>query len=288
MNCNMLPLLLLTLLATAGIPLAAENKVDTFNAYVDSDLCAHLMLGPISPERVECSRSTYKEGSNPVLVRLQDNLVFEVNKEKMFREVVGELVAATGETKEKDGRIKMASIKSIDKADIPPSSPEAQLLDVRNFKAIGANAKAYEKVRHELAMLPYISEYDFISFTMMGGHVILSGWTIRTTNRSAAANVIKKIEGVDRITNNIEILPLGRMDMQVRAGVRANLQRMLSRYFWGNGSDIKIVVKNGNVILLGTVATKADSDLANIQANSVSGAFKIFNMLRVAAPAKKG
>jgi osmotically-inducible protein OsmY len=62
----------------------------------------------------------------------------------------------------------------------------------------------------------------------------------------------------------------------------------LSRYFWGNGSDIKIVVKNGQIILLGSVATKADSDVAFIQCNSVSGAFKVFNMLRVQGSEKKG
>jgi osmotically-inducible protein OsmY len=57
---------------------------------------------------------------------------------------------------------------------------------------------------------------------------------------------------------------------------------MLSRYFWGSGSDIKIVVKNGKIILLGRVATKADSDIANIQCNAVPNAFHVFNLLKVA------
>jgi osmotically-inducible protein OsmY len=62
---------------------------------------------------------------------------------------------------------------------------------------------------------------------------------------------------------------------------------MLSRYFWGSGSDIKIVVKNGNIILLGSVAKKEDSDIANIQCSSVPLAFHVFNMLRVQEPAGK-
>jgi osmotically-inducible protein OsmY len=105
------------------------------------------------------------------------------------------------------------------------------------------------------------------------------------TNRSTAENLVKNIEGVETITNNIEVLPLGSMDMQVRAGARAALARHLSRYFWGSGSDIKIIVKNGQIILLGTVASKGDSDIAYIQCNSVPSAFKVFNLLRVA---KKG
>jgi len=98
---------------------------------------------------------------------------------------------------------------------------------------------------------------------------------------------VKEIEGVETVINNIEVLPLGSFDMQIRAAARAALQRQLSRYFWGNGSDIKIIVKNGQIILLGSVATKSDSDVAFIQCNSVSGAFKVFNLLRVQSSQNK-
>jgi osmotically-inducible protein OsmY len=77
------------------------------------------------------------------------------------------------------------------------------------------------------------------------------------------------------------------MDMQIRAGARALLQRQLSRYFWASGSDIKIVVKNGQIILVGTVTRQSDFDIATIQCNSVPNAFKVFNMLRVESSAKK-
>ena len=75
--------------------------------------------------------------------------------------------------------------------------------------------------------------------------------------------------------------------MDIRAETRAALQRQLGRYFWGSGSDIKIVVKNGNIILLGTVMNKMDHDIANVQCNSVSGAFHVFNMLRIQPYEKK-
>jgi hyperosmotically inducible protein len=277
--------LVVIFLLMATVALTAEKKVGTFKAYADSDLCAHLMLGPVSPERIECSRSTHKQGSDPVLVRLEDNWVFEVNKQKMLKEVVGELVEATGEMNENDGKIKLQAVKSIPKESIAPGTPGAAMLDVRQYRA--TNSKVAEKVRHELAMMPYISEFDYISFSMMGNRVILSGWTVRITNRSTAYNIVKRIEGVEQVVNNIEVLPLGSNDMQIRAGARARLQQFLSRYFWGSGSAIKIVVKNGDIILLGVVSTKADSDIANIQCNSVPGAFHVFNLLKV-EPAKKG
>src|SRR4030095_1662419 len=122
-----------------------------------------------------------------------------------------------------------------------PGSPGHELLDARNFRATGDRAKTFEKVRHELAMMPYISEFDFISFTTVGRTVILTGWTVRITNRSTAYNIVKRIEGMEEVVNNSEVLPLGSNDMQIRAGTRARLQQYLSRYFWGSGSAIKIV-----------------------------------------------
>jgi osmotically-inducible protein OsmY len=213
-----------------------------------------------------------------VVVRLEDNAVLEVNKQKMVKPLVGELAQVDGEVDLKKGRVKLQSVNQVQSSDIPEGSPARQLLDVRNFRA---NDAVVNRVRHELAMMPYISEFDFISFTMAGDRVILTGWTVRMTNRQTAYNLVKAVEGVGSITNNIQVLPMGASDMRVRATARARLGQFLSRYFWGSGSDIKIIVKNGNIILLGTVATEGDKDTANIQCNTVPGAFQVFNLLRV-------
>jgi hypothetical protein len=69
------------LAASAVLCFAADpSKIQTIQGYADSDICARLMLGPITPERIECSQSTHKEGAAPQIVRLTDNLIFEVNK----------------------------------------------------------------------------------------------------------------------------------------------------------------------------------------------------------------
>jgi len=274
----------LVLLLPSGL-LAAE--LSAFRAYVDSDLCARLMLGPITPSRIECSQSTVKDGSEPVLVHLRNNMVLAVNKQKMIRPLAGQLVEVSGEIKANNGTAKIQSANVITPESVPHGDPARKLLDVRTYRT-DKSAQLHEKIRHELAMMPYISEFDFISFTQSGADVILTGWTVRSTNRSTAYNVVKDIEGVETVINNIDVLPLGSLDMQIRAAARVALQRQLSRYFWSNGSDIKIIVKDGQIILLGTVANKSDSDVAFIQCNSVSGAFKVFNMLRVQGSDKKG
>jgi osmotically-inducible protein OsmY len=136
-------------------------------------------------------------------------------------------------------------------------------------------------------MIPYITTFDFISFSMIGDDVILTGWTVRDTNRDDAYHRVKGIAGVKNVTNNIDILPLGNQDMQIRAAARVALEQQLGRYFWSNGSDIKIIVKNGNITLVGAVATKEDSDIATIKMKSIPLAFNVVNLLRVEPPPAK-
>src|SRR4051794_38472122 len=259
---------------------AFPAEISTFKAYVDSDLCARLMLGPITSTRIACSQKTHKEGSEPVLVRLSNNMVLDVNKDKMVSKFVGQLVEVSGELKVKNGEVKLKEVNPIQASSIAPGDPAHKLLDVRTYRAVNA-PKVYEKIRHELAMMPYISEFDFISFAMMGNNVILSGWTVRQTNRNDAQNLVKNLEGVETVINNIQVLPLGSFDMRIRAAARAALQVNLSRYFWGSGSDIKIIVNNGDIILLGAVTNEGDKNIAGIRCNSVPGAFHVFNLLRV-------
>jgi len=271
---------MVVLVSSAVAVTAADQPPESFHTYVDSFICARLMLGPISESRIGCSISTAKDGANPVLVLLHNNLVLEVNKEKMLKDLVGQYALASGQVKVSDGSMKLVDIKPEQLTDIPANDPARKLLSKQSPRSDN-DAKLYEKIRHELAMMTYTTNFDFISFSMSGTDVILTGWTVRQTNRSEAYNRVKRIEGITSLVNNIEILPLGSHDMAIRAGARTNLQRVLARYFWDSGSDIKIVVKYGDIILLGAVATQSDIDMATLMCKQVNGAFHVFNLLRL-------
>jgi hypothetical protein len=251
----------------------------TFYAYVDSNVCARLLLGPITEERIKCSVDTMKEGSDSVVVRLSDNMVISVNKQKMIKDLAGKLASVAGDLDEENGRIKLKEVQEVSIDDIPKGEHGRELVDFTNLRP--SDPATFEQVRRGLAMMPYISDFDFISFTMLGETAILTGWTVRDLNRSEAHSHAESVEGVAKVVNNIEVLPLGRSDMNIRAGVRLRFQKYLPRYFWGSGSDIKIVVKYGDVILLGTVINEGDRDIAEIQARQVFGVFHVFNLLRV-------
>jgi osmotically-inducible protein OsmY len=271
------------LLLSVGLG-AATKETSTFASYVDSDVCSRLYVGPLTQTRLQCSESTHKQGSDPVLLRLKDASVFQVNKEKMIDNLVGRFATATGEINLGNSTVKLKSVEPLEASSISANEKGRTLLDVRHSKA---SPGLHEKIRHELAMMPYVSYFDFISFKLNGSNVILTGWTTRPTNRTEAYNRVKQIEGVETIINNLDVTPVSSMDNRIRSAALGVLQKNLSRYFWGSGSDIKIVVKNGDIILVGVVATKADSDIATIRCNSIPNAFHVFNMLQVAQGSKE-
>jgi hyperosmotically inducible protein len=140
------------------------------------------------------------------------------------------------------------------------------------------------EVRHELVMLPYYGVFDNLEYRIDGNDtVVLSGQVTRPTLKSDAEGVVKRIEGVAKVVNNIEVLPLSPKDDRIRiAAYRAIFGRPgLDRYSLMAVPPIHIIVKNGNITLMGMVANQGDKDRAGIYANGVSGAFGVTNQLQV-------
>ena len=63
-------------------------------------------------------------------------------------------------------------------------------------------------VRHELVMLPWFGVFDNLEFQVNGDEVVLSGHVTRPTLKTDAGRVVSRIEGVAKVVNNIEVLPL--------------------------------------------------------------------------------
>ena len=139
------------------------------------------------------------------------------------------------------------------------------------------------EVRHELVTLPYYDVFDNLEYRIDGEQVTLSGQVVRPTLKSGAENVVKNIEGVEKVTNNIEVLPLSPNDDRLRIAVYRAIygHTALQGYSIRSVPPIHIIVKNGNVTLEGVVANEGDKNIANIQANGVSGVFSVKNNLKV-------
>src|SRR6202521_1890018 len=147
-----------------------------------------------------------------------------------------------------------------------------------------------KEVHHELVMLPFYGVFDNLAYKVdPDGTVTLLGQVSRPVLKSDAENAVKRIEGVEKVVNNIEVLPTSINDDQIRrAAYRAIYGNdVLSQYQLRAVPPIHIIVKNGHITLEGVVARQMDKTIAGMQANSVPGAFSVTNNLVVEEEDKK-
>jgi hyperosmotically inducible protein len=150
-----------------------------------------------------------------------------------------------------------------------------------SLPAQSSRERIIETVRRELVTMPMLDVFDNLTFRVDGGTVTLLGSVTRPTLRTDAERLVKRIEGVEKVVNKIEVLPLSPQDDRIRVAVYRSIfgHPSLSRYAMRAVPPIHIIVKNGNVTLEGIVANQADRNIAGIQANQVPGVFAVTNNL---------
>ena len=144
------------------------------------------------------------------------------------------------------------------------------------------NPRMVREIRHELRMLPYYGVYDWLEFEVQGDTVVLRGQVVRPTTKSDAAGRVKDVDGVARVDNQIEVLPLSPSDDRLRVALyRAiyNFNSPLFRYATQSVPPIHLIVDRGHATLKGVVANKGDAQLAYIRARGVPGIFSVKNEL---------
>jgi hyperosmotically inducible protein len=149
--------------------------------------------------------------------------------------------------------------------------------------ARGSNHTVIKQVRHELVTLPYYGVFDNLAYEVNGGTVTLSGQVTQPSTRSDAGRRIAKIAGIEKVVNNIEVLPLSSFDDSIRSQTyRAIFNSAgLYRYAMGANPSIHIIVNRGQLTLEGVVNNKLDKQLVYMAARRVFGAFSVTNNLRL-------
>jgi hyperosmotically inducible protein len=141
-----------------------------------------------------------------------------------------------------------------------------------------------KEVRHELVMLPYYSVFDNLAYKVDGSTVTLIGQVRTPSMKSDAEKAVSQIEGVDKVDNQIEVLPPSNTDDQIRRAVYYSLfseNSPLFRYGWGAVPPIHIIVSGGRVTLTGVVDSDGDKATAGLLAQKVPGTFSVTNNLSV-------
>jgi len=141
-----------------------------------------------------------------------------------------------------------------------------------------ANLRA---VRGQLNRVGYITAFDYLSASVQGSRVVLSGFTIGLGVRSEAEGRVKTLDFVEVVTNNIEQLPLSGGDRQIRAEVLSRLVRYIPRAYSGNRALIRIKVNRGEVTLVGLVESELLKGVAEVQTQTVPLVRSVTNQLVV-------
>ncbi len=169
-----------------------------------------------------------------------------------------------------------------------------------------------QQVRKQILSLPEYGVFDYITFGVQGRTIVLHGYASRPILKSSAERVVKGIEGVESVQNNIEVLPTSPSDDNIRywefmriysqpslrkytnAPPETQMRSTVMRAAGGITQDppqgfhsIHIIVNNGHVTLEGLVDNQMDAQLADVQANSVSGVFSVEDNLVVAGGQEK-
>ena len=162
-------------------------------------------------------------------------------------------------------------------ASVAAAAPADQLSERAAFEQLA------KKVRKELVTLPWYGVFDNLAYEINGSTVTLSGQVVQPSTRKDAERRVRKLKGVERVVNNIEVLPLSGFDDSIRANTYRALfgwNSPLFRYGRGVNPSIHIVVNGGHVTLEGVVSNEGDRRLAYMLTNSVPGVFSVTNNLR--------
>jgi BON domain-containing protein len=146
------------------------------------------------------------------------------------------------------------------------------------------NPRLIREIRHELATLPYYGVFDWLQFEPQGDTVILRGQVVRPTTKSDAESRVKDVDGVAKVVNQIEVLPLSPSDDRLRLALYRTIYGQnspLFRYATQAVPSIHIIVDRGHATLKGVVANKGDANIAYIRARGVPGLFSVKSELVV-------
>lgn len=140
-----------------------------------------------------------------------------------------------------------------------------------------------QNVRRQILMMPRYEIFDYIGYDVNGSTVTLYGKVYNAVNKDSAEKRVEDIPGVERVINNIEVLPLSGFDNSIRRSLYSSLSRTagLSRYLWPTNPSVRLIVDRGNVTLEGYVSNNSDRNLMNLIANGVSNVFSVTNNLKV-------
>jgi len=125
--------------------------------------------------------------------------------------------------------------------------------------------------------------FDAFHLSVNNGVVTVAGYAHSYPARDSALGMVAAEKGVKGVVDRIEVLPLSSFDDRIRLAAARRIYGSsgLNKYAADPAHPIRIIVRNGNVILEGTVMNQMDRTVAGMAASGISGVFSVTNNLQV-------
>ena len=155
--------------------------------------------------------------------------------------------------------------------------------NLRIAPAIGGDDKLLGRVAHEIRMYPYYTIFNNIEASSEGGRVKLTGQVVQPWEKNDIGRIVAAIPGVKEVANDLEVLPLSPFDNELRWRIAAAIYRdpVLLRYSDMALPPIHVIVKNGNVTLVGYVHDQVEKSAAYRDARFAATYLDLSNQLVV-------
>jgi hypothetical protein len=166
---------------------------------------------------------------------------------------------------------------------------------------IGVQREGEVRLDDTLQRLPYYGVFDFLTFGVKKGIVMLHGYAYPGSLKSDAARAVKRVSGISGVAKKITVVPASPNDDRIRwptfcniytddscrgirpAGRWVVLRRTPVRHVSGTQPSgnypIHIIVQKGRTTLLGIVDNESDNTVAGFKAREITGVFAVQNEL---------
>ena len=142
-------------------------------------------------------------------------------------------------------------------------------------------------ISRQIERYPQLTIFDDISGTVDNGVVTLTGKVTMPFKKTDIAKRAERVEGVQNVVNNIDVLPVSSYDDDLRLRIARAIYG--NSAFWQYGAranpPIHIIVERGHVTLTGIVNSNVDRMLARSLATGF-GELSVTNELRTDAEVK--
>jgi hyperosmotically inducible periplasmic protein len=149
------------------------------------------------------------------------------------------------------------------------------------------NLQVFRDVQKQVLTYPHFSIFDSVNAEIEEGVITLHGKVTMPYKRDELEKRVARVNGVARVDNRIEVLPVSQFDDDLRWRIARSIYG--NSNFWRYASmvnpPIHIIVERGHVTLEGVVNSNVDRMLARSLASQF-GVFSLKNELKTDEEAK--